>query len=266
MLRKCLAKLSGNKPVQNLLEYMVFVCQYFQGIGSGSSVGNSGEEAVFKRLRHTDSAPCVFDVGANKGQFLQLVVRAFGRQDVTIHCFEPSEKAFSELSNVAADDSRITLNHCALGREKGVARLFYDEAASGLASMSRRNLDHIGIKFDQSEEIGVETLEAYCQERGIEHIDLLKMDVEGHELDVLAGAESMFANRAVDMVLFEFGGANIDTRTFFRDFFLFFQEVDMSIYRITPSGFLVPLLVYTEQDEQFRTMNFLCVRRSYECN
>jgi len=261
MLRKLLARLSGNALIQQLLEYIVFICQFFQGIGSGSSVGDSGEAAVFERLLRMNSTPCVFDVGANKGQFLQLLLNALANREANVHCFEPSGAAFSKLEEVESAAVCLTLNHCALGRETGETRLFYDEEASGLASMSKRNLDHIGVKFEKSETIRVQTLDEYCQQNEIECIDLLKMDVEGHELDVLAGGESMFSRRCVGMVLFEFGGANIDSRTFFRDFYLCFERFDMEIYRITPSGFFVPVRHYSEQCEQFRTTNFLCVRR-----
>jgi len=264
MLRKLLAKLSGNAPAQALMNYMVFVCQYFQGIGSGSSVGDSGEVAVFEHLLSVSSEPCIFDVGANKGQFLQLALQALKGRRAEVHCFEPSRTAFSLLNKITFSEINVHLNHCALGREEGGARLFYDEDASGLASMSKRNLDHIGIEFGQSEHIRVQTLDAYCRKNGVEHIHLLKIDVEGHELDVLAGAETMLERKIVDMVLFEFGGANLDTRTFFRDFFLLFQCLDMDMFRITPSGFFVPIPAYNEQYEQFRTTNFLCVRRDLQ--
>lgn len=261
LLRKLVAKLSGNRPVQRLLEYSVFVCQYFQGIGSGTSVGDSGEQAVMARLLESGRSPVIFDAGANKGQFLQLVLDAVGGRTAAIHCFEPSGSAFAELSRVAAGDDRVQLNHVALGRESGEGQLFYDEQASGLASLSKRNLDHIGIDFNQSETIRIETVDGYCQKHGIDSVDLLKMDVEGHEFDLLQGAESLFARNAVGMALFEFGGANIDTRTFFRDFYLFFDRHGMDIYRITPSGHFVPVSQYSEQCEQFRTTNFVCIRR-----
>ncbi|MDX8389378.1 MAG: FkbM family methyltransferase [Mariprofundaceae bacterium] len=262
ILRKLVAKLSGNLPVQRILEYVVFACQYFQGIGAGSSVGDSGEEAVFRRLLNVNAEPCVIDAGANKGQFLQLALRSCEGDGLTIHCFEPSKAAFTALSTVASGKVRVIVNHCALGKAKGRGRLYYDEEASGLASMSRRNLDHIGVEFSQSEAINVLTLEEYCLENEIEQIDLLKMDVEGHELDILAGAEPLFVNDMIKMVLFEFGGANIDTRTFFHDFFAFFKRFDMDIFRITPSGFLVPITSYKEQYEQFRTTNFICIKRN----
>lgn len=262
MLRKLIAKLTGNCLLQGTLGYISFVCQYFQGIGSGTSVGDSGEEIVFRRLlRNNPDSLCVFDVGANKGQFLELTQLSIGSREIVIHCFEPSKVAFSELSRVANNDIRVTLNNRALGRVKGEAHLFYDEDASGLASLSKRNLDHIGVEFGQSEIVNVDTLDSYCQSTGITHIDLLKIDVEGHELDVLIGAESMFVRGSIDMVQFEFGGANIDTRTFFRDFYLYFKRFNMDVYRITPSGFFVPIVSYSEQHEQFRTTNFLCMRR-----
>jgi hypothetical protein len=109
-----------------------------------------------------------------------------------------------------------------------------------------------------SERVRIITLDSYCGEHQIEHIDLLKLDVEGHELDVLNGATHMFSKAAISMVQFEFGGCNIDTRTFLKDFFYFFSERGMRIARITPSGYLHEIDSYREVQEQFGTSNFLC--------
>ena len=101
----------------------------------------------------------------------------------------------------------------------------------------------------------------YCTGQGIDHIDWLKIDVEGHELDVLNGGTKMFSGSAIGMVTFEFGGCNIDTRTFLQDFFCFFRDHQMRIARITPAGYLHELHSYQEAYEQFRTTNFVCYRR-----
>jgi len=56
----------------------------------------------------------------------------------------------------------------------------------------------------------------------------------------------------------ESSGCNIDSRTFFQDFFYFFKKYGMSnITRITPTGYLAPIHRYQEVYEQFRTSNFL---------
>ena len=89
-------------------------------------------------------------------------------------------------------------------------------------------------------------------------MDLLKLDVEGPETDVLSGGARMFANSAIGAVTFEFGGCDIDTRTFLQNFFYFFADHKMTIARITPSGYFRTLRSYREMDEQFRTANFIC--------
>ena len=71
----------------------------------------------------------------------------------------------------------------------------------------------------------------------------------------------MFLNNSIDMVTFEFGGCNIDTRTFFQEFWYFFTKNDMDIYRITPSGYLYKLEQYKEIIEQYRTTNFIAIKK-----
>jgi len=123
--------------------------------------------------------------------------------------------------------------------------------------LTKRKLDHFNIDFNESEEVSIDTIDNYCSENAIEHIDLLKLDIEGHELDALSGANDMFAKRAIKNVTFEFGGCNIDTRTFFQDFWYFFSKNEFKLFRITPSGYMHPLKTYKEIYEQFRTINFM---------
>ena len=59
------------------------------------------------------------------------------------------------------------------------------------------------------------------------------------------------------MVTFEFGGCNIDTRTYFQDFWYFFKDKNMLIYRILPHNRLYKILSYNEMYEQFTTTNYL---------
>jgi len=91
---------------------------------------------------------------------------------------------------------------------------------------------------------------------------LLKLDIEGHELDALIGASKMFEKGAIEMCTFEFGGCNIDTRTFFQDFYYYFTNFNLMLHRMTPSGFLAPIVKYKEVYEQFRTTNYLALKKS----
>jgi ATP-dependent exoDNAse (exonuclease V) beta subunit len=65
-----------------------------------------------------------------------------------------------------------------LGRQRSEAVLHYDEAGSGLSSLTKRRLDHFGIEFEQSEVVAIDTIDNYCLANSIERIHLLKVDIE----------------------------------------------------------------------------------------
>lgn len=232
------------------------------GIGSGSPLETSGEDVVFDLIkRHTNHPLCIFDVGANRGQYLHLVLDRLRGHDFGVHCFEPSHDAFKLLADVAGDDTRVTLNNFGIGSSPGEATLYYDQPASPTASLTKRNLDHLHVEFSKSETVAISTIDEYCAEHEIDRINLLKMDIEGHELEALHGASAMLGRGAVDMLTFEFGGCNIDSRTYLRDFWYLVASYDMNMFRITPSRFLQPLLKYEEAFEQFGNTNYVAVRR-----
>lgn len=256
-----LARLTGNDVGQATLARIVFYANYLMGIGAGAHASSSGEVGILRSLYAYGKAPfTILDVGANQGQFLRLALRETDAAVTQIHCFEPSMTAFAILSEAFADSGNVRLNNFGLGASKGEAILYFDEPGSGLASLTQRRLDHFGISHDRSESVILETVDAYCEVGGIDEITLLKIDVEGHELDVLRGASSMFAKRSIGAATFEFGGCNIDTRTFFQDYWYFFRDAGMKLYRVTPSGYLYPIQAYREAMEQMVTTNFVAIR------
>jgi len=261
MLMKPLALMTGNLLMQRALRKVVKESHYLMGIGTGNDVSSSGEHAILSRLKENSPAPyTIFDVGANAGQFFSLVRRCLSSSEYTIHCFEPGKTTFETLKANVKPEAGIILNNFGLGKTKGHFSLYYDNPGSGLASLTQRRLDHLNIDFSPSETVQIETLDDYCDEHGVERIDLLKIDVEGHELDALTGASRKFEQNRIGIVTIEFGGCNLDTGTYFRDFFDFFCDQKMTLYRITPSGYLSPIRKYDERDEQFVTSNYLAIR------
>jgi len=66
---------------------------------------------------------------------------------IKIHCFEPGYKAYEELNKSYSNNSLIKLNNFAIGRCTGQANLFFDHDGSGLASLTKRRLNHFDILF-----------------------------------------------------------------------------------------------------------------------
>jgi Methyltransferase FkbM domain len=75
------------------------------------------------------------------------------------------------------------------------------------------------------------------------------VDVEGNELNVLKGASEMIRKGNIDFIQFEFGGTDIDSRTFFQDFYYLLKD-NYKIYRIYRNG-LDPIRQYNQTQEIF---------------
>lgn len=193
------------------------------------------------------------DIGANRGTWTEALLKS--EPQAKVFCFEPSAEAFKELSKKFSAHPDVRLVRAAVGSTNGSATLWANTPGSGLASLTKRRLDHLGIEFDLSEVVDLVTLDEWCERNEVSPT-LIKIDVEGHELDVLKAG--LGAIKGAKVVQFEFGGCNIDTRTYFRDFWYLFKELGFKLSRIAPGG-LIAVGKYREIDESFRTTNFIAV-------
>ena len=231
-------------------------------IGSGGGVTSSGEiNSLYYVKAHSpqNARLVIFDVGANKGQYTKNLLAHLGNTDTDIHCFEPGHETFRILAGELGGRTNITLNNFGLSDKKSEDMLYYDKAGSGLASLYKRQLEYFNIDFEQSEPVMLDTLDSYIVAKGIIRIDLLKLDVEGNELNVLAGAQKALSEGIIRAIQIEFGGCNLDSRTFMRDFWNMLHK-DFVMYRIMKNGF-VEIAKYDEMLEIFTTTNFFFVKR-----
>ena len=223
-----------------------------KGIGTGSDVRSSGEVSVFERL---GERPIIFDVGGHAGDYTDALLRA--RPAGHAFVFEPSDSHFRILEERLGSRANVTLEKIGLGARACEMPLYKTGDISGLASLTRRRLDHFGVEMDVVETVAVRTLDEIIAQYGVVAIDLLKIDVEGHELDVLSGGTKAFRDNRIKLVQFEFGGCNLDTRTTLQDFFYFFQKRGFTLALLQPSGEIEALPRYCEFLEQYRTTNYL---------
>ena len=259
-----LALATGNKFTQFLLDKNLELSRFFLGIDSGTWVETSGEFVAVQKAIEMGKEPfCILDVGANEGQFIKVVQENVPRdKKMVIHSFEPSKYTYDNLHKVIKDQNNIILRNLGLASEPGELTLDSDHPESGKASLTQRNLSHIGVNFDRKETVSVDTVDNYCKSQDIDKIDLLKIDVEGHELDVLKGTHLMLLQGRVNIVCFEFSSCNVDTRVFMRDFFDLFNQYNMTISRITPSGYLKPMKDYKDIYEQFGDSNYVAIKNT----
>jgi FkbM family methyltransferase len=138
----------------------------------------------------------VLDVGANRGQFAERLRRQGFKG--TIHSFEPLRTAFQELTRNAARDERWHIYQTALSVCEGNATL--NVGANDQTSSLKKALEAHGkqrnvVKTVGTIEIKTERLDQFIERSGtsLAH-SLLKLDVQGSELDVLEGAGDHLEN------------------------------------------------------------------------
>jgi FkbM family methyltransferase len=210
----------GEKNWQAFFEKMHSVSLYGMNIGTGANLANNGEKHVLIRIKHK-SLPeniVVFDVGANIGNYSKMVREIFG-DNADIYAFEPSLKTFERLLQNTCN-IKIKPYNFGLSNRNESCTLYTNKEASGLASVYQRNLEHFGVEMNKTETIEMKTIDNFCFANNIRKIHFLKMDVEGHELKVLDGAQRMMNEKRIEFIQFEFGGCNIDSKNIFPRFFL----------------------------------------------
>lgn len=67
------------------------------------------------------------------------------------------------------------------------------------------------------ETIRITTIDSYLKTHDIQHVDFVKLDVEGHELAALKGMSGALQAGAIDMMQFEYGATFADSRILLRD-------------------------------------------------
>ncbi len=147
-------------------------------------------------LRHTEN-PVIFDCGANIGLYSINLAKLY--PEASIHAFEPLEYNFNLLKKNADLNGFkiISFNQNGVGEKPETLKIKFGNKKSG-ASIYVDEYNNAG-----TEDIQIVRLDDYCDSKQIDHIDLLKIDVEGGELKVLKGAKEILKKSPKCMVVVE---------------------------------------------------------------
>jgi FkbM family methyltransferase len=200
----------------------------------------------------------VFDVGAHVGLWTEAALQA--NPDLHVHCFEPHAGNCAALRDrVRGRDVRV--NECALGAQAGRHSLYQLADQTDTFSLCPVPSGRLwsGRQRLLDGQVRVDTLDAYCAEGGVEHIDLLKIDVEGSELAVLKGAARMLGESRITCVQFEHTVFALASRTLLADYFDLFREYGYTLYKVYPDG-LRRIDQYDVRLESFQYQNWVAAR------
>lgn len=221
-----------------------------------------GEEYLMSYLKNNHTIRMIFDVGAHEGGYAQMV----SPLGAVINCFEPNPKTFEVLSRRFQKNPNIHVHSLGLSEEDGTATIYDrgNEEGSQHASIYESVITDIHRQEVVSSDIRLMSLDHFVADHGITHIDLLKIDTEGHELSVLKGATDCLANNLIDIIQFEFNEMNVISGVFLRDFVKLLRG--FNLYRLLPHGFL-PIHYFNGRpvmNEFFAYQNFVAFRKDID--
>lgn len=221
-----------------------------------SDMQSNGERAFLARFCRARPHAVVFDVGANAGDWTSAVLGE--TPHARSHCFEPHPATFARLAERLRADPRVTLHPFGLSSAAGRASLHGVVADSGMSSLHRRDsvIDGRGLAEDSAVEVVLETLDDVVERLGVARIDLLKIDTEGHERSVLAGAARSLESGLIRTIQFEYGGTWIDARNFLIDVWRLLEGHGYRLSKIAPDG-LVACGRYEPTYENFQYCNYV---------
>jgi len=200
------------------------------------------------------------DVGANIGWYTTLFQTHCGEKG-EVHAFEPVPTTFAELEqNVDLNNnrSRVTLNNFGLGDEECEMDIHvFPEFPGGHASLAA-NANHRAINIP----IKIKTVNRYLSEKQINHVDFVKVDIEGAELMFLKGATRLFEQKTPPVMLMEMSPETSEALDHKPDDLITFirSRADYDFFALDEKRRrLIPLKVFEDGSEG---ANVLCVPRT----
>lgn len=157
-----------------------------------------------RRLLKGKSPVFIFDIGGYDGRTAIKYDRLFSRTH--IHIFEPFPASVKRIRKSYGDRKNFIINEVAISNFVGKDFLHINNNAATNSLLpsnaSLKVFDKVTTTIDRIE-VQVNTIDNYCDEIGIEYIDILKLDVQGGELRVLEGAEGMLRRKRISVIYCE---------------------------------------------------------------
>lgn len=215
-------------------------------------IESNGEVWLIRKMK-TLQPITVFDVGANTGKYCEAVLTSL--KESRIYCFEPVSKTFDTLRSKINDERVVLIQKGLYSEDKKLAINLYPSHTHA----SIFELKAVPYESTGTEEIELIRGDDFIRTENIKAVGLLKLDIEGAELDALRGLENSFRTRIIRAVQFEYGYINITTRNLLADYYDFFKSVNYVVGKLYPKS--VEFRDYKFKHEDFIGPNFVAIHR-----
>jgi len=203
---------SGGLRKYTWTEVYKIICHQVLG-KKDDNIETDGELDVIKKYIHDGNV--VFDVGAERGTWTKWVRES--HRNCHVYAFEPDTK------NNNPDAFPFALS---------------DHVGTEQYHVTSKSLHNILIKpeAETSYPVPITTVDRFCEEHKINHIDFMKIDVEGGEFNVIKGAHQMIREGLVENIQFEYGGTYPPAKLTLQRVVRYLRQYGYEIFKVAPDS------------------------------
>jgi len=177
------------------------------------------------------------DVGFNRGEWAKYISQK--NHSAKIFAFDPCMDVVKEFESERERYKNIELFQMALSDEEGSLDFYDYGSLNGCNSLAERDIDFGESVKPNIYKVAVATLDKWALEKNVEHIDFLKVDAEGYDLNVLEGSSQLLQKQMIDAVLFEYATGWLCSRRTLKEAVKFFEQKPYHLFKLF-NGFLLP--------------------------
>ena len=186
-----------------------FITRIFLFFPSGNDVFIIIDELKLVRIIKTyyqssyvSKVKIIWDIGSSTGSVVSLYLRLFPK--AVIYAMEPTIHTFNKFSKYFDGNTRVVPLNYAGSNKENTAKLYHG------GTDPQNSLNSPRLWKGTYELVSTRRIDTLCDELSVDRINILKIDVEGHDLQVLHGAERLFSEGRVDLIIVECSFNNKD--------------------------------------------------------
>lgn len=153
---------------------------------------------LIKKIKNINT---LIDVGSNKGQFVLLCIKFF--PNLLIYSFEPIKEALIKQKNLLSFKNNIYFYNTGIGNKNKIINFFITNRAdsSSFLTINKSKNYNKNYYVKEKRKIKIQKLDQILNNKKLIKPVLIKIDVQGFELEVLKGSKKILPN--IDYLLLE---------------------------------------------------------------